>query len=271
MINLFKKAANTIEEVTAQTKQKKTQNEIIAEIHETFFTEVERILAEANIKLSTDTQLQNLIDKSHRLSVLGFTSSKEYIDGQKEIERLQEIKNVNAQKQKLIEAVNYFSVKYPNYKFITEDSVKKICKKYGLIYGDVSFYKGEIPDENLKHMEDFKIDECDAGFRFKKTRFIMRDVITVDCDIKTLNRVSNDHYNYDNIESITKLFIAAPKSDFALDNMELNDFQLSVKAIEIPDPIVLQPVMFKDKMHFLIVTAWGLEASDELVVNHKMN
>ena len=35
----------------------------------------------------------------------------------------------------------------------------------------------------------------------------------------------------------------------------------------IPDPVVLQPV----KGGYLIITAWGDEASDEIVVNQKMN
>jgi ABC-type molybdate transport system permease subunit len=35
----------------------------------------------------------------------------------------------------------------------------------------------------------------------------------------------------------------------------------------IPDPVVLQPV----RGGFLLVTVWGDEASDELVVNNKFN
>ena len=51
--------------------------------------------------------------------------------------------------------------------------------------------------------------------------------------------------------------------------MELKDFKLS--KIEIPDPVVLQPVNFKGEKYYLIVTAWGDEASDELVVNETLN
>ena len=35
----------------------------------------------------------------------------------------------------------------------------------------------------------------------------------------------------------------------------------------VPDPVVLQPVRYG----FLIVTAWGDEASDEMVVNPRNN
>jgi len=51
--------------------------------------------------------------------------------------------------------------------------------------------------------------------------------------------------------------------------MEIKDFKLS--KIEIPDPVVLQPVFFKGKKHYLIVTAWGIEAEDELVKNSNHN
>ncbi len=52
-------------------------------------------------------------------------------------------------------------------------------------------------------------------------------------------------------------------------NMEVKDFKLTER--EIPDPVVLQPVFFKNKKHYLIVTAWGDEASDDLVKNHNHN
>jgi len=51
--------------------------------------------------------------------------------------------------------------------------------------------------------------------------------------------------------------------------MKVKDFKIS--KIEIPDPVVLKPVYYGGQKHYLIVTAWGLEASDELVVNEKMN
>lgn len=65
------------------------------------------------------------------------------------------------------------------------------------------------------------------------------------------------------------LEIVAPSNDFDMKNMQIKDFQLSAKPA--PDPIVLQPVWFKGKKHYLIVTAWGLEAGDESVVNANHN
>jgi hypothetical protein len=54
--------------------------------------------------------------------------------------------------------------------------------------------------------------------------------------------------------------------------MQLENFELKVKPPK-EDPIVLYPVHHNNNgsKYYLIVTAWGDEASDSLVVNHKMN
>lgn len=52
--------------------------------------------------------------------------------------------------------------------------------------------------------------------------------------------------------------------------MDIKDFKLQEK-IEVPDPIVLKPVFYKDQKYYLIVTAWGLESTDQDVINEKMN
>jgi len=44
-----------------------------------------------------------------------------------------------------------------------------------------------------------------------------------------------------------------------------------ITKIQIPDPVVLCPVMYGSEKYYLIVTAWGKEASDKAVVNQKMN
>jgi hypothetical protein len=52
-------------------------------------------------------------------------------------------------------------------------------------------------------------------------------------------------------------------------NMEVKNNRVS--KIEIPDPVVLKPVIYKEVKHYLIVTAWGIEAQDELVLNPTHN
>lgn len=299
MFELFKKFANN-EVMVAKQKVNllvKSNNQIIEEIHETFYSEVDRLLEQAKISKPLDTDKQDIIDKSIRLKGLGFNNTKEVSIAENEVDRLRVIERENEQKAELIEAINYFSFKYPFYKFITEDSVRKICEKYSLIYGDVSQYKGDVPEKNLNDIESFKIDKKDECYFSKTIHF--RSFTNVD-DVKYISYdemfpevIKKDFSNMDSFEmdmyrsqmelrsriennkyfrtqkGKCSLEISAPQKDFNMEGMELKGLKLS--KIEIPDPIVLKPVFFKGKKHYLIVTAWGLEANDELVINQNNN
>lgn len=283
MFNLFKKTVKN--DVLNTEIPAKTVNEVIEEIHKNFYTEVDKLLANAKIANSLDTDKQDLIDKCERLKKLGFTNTKEVKEAEQEIKRLQALRQENESKKNLIQAINYFSFKYPNYKFITEESVSNICSKYNLVYGTIDRYTGTVPNKNLKHIEDFKIDENDECFIKQKriTDHGFRDFVFFDSFItfkkaKEIEQINDDKSN-DLIsshpnrfkEEITKcsLEIAAPLSDFNTNGMYVEQNKLS--KIEIPDPIVLKPVIFNSQKYYLIVTAWGDEASDELVVNEKFN
>lgn len=285
---LFKKEAilsprgiKVLEKVITKNK---TESQLIEEIHESFFTEVDNLLKSAKITNSLETDKSELINKCERLKKLGFTNSKEVNEAQIEIKRLRVLEEDNKSKSKLIEVINYFSFKYPNYKFITEDSVKKICKKYGLIYGTIDRYIGTVPDKNIKHIEDFKVEDADSimGYwnRNWNSKFIEVPFYQIQ-DAKNRIKEVNDQIlnlhsyeyrkHYIDIANAIKasLEIAAPIKDFNTQGMELKDFNL--KAVVNKDPIVLHPVTFNNQKYYLIVTAWGLEGSDELVVNNKMN
>lgn len=290
MFKLFKKSASN-EVVIAEPKAElrgKTTNEVIEEIHETFYTEVDKLLASAKIANSLDTDKQDLIEKCARLKALGFTNTKEVKEAEAEIARLDELKRDNEAKKTLIEAINYFSFKYPNYKFITEKSVGKICAKYNLVYGVIDRYIGTVPDKNLKHIEDFRVIEDDECFVYEELLYSMliggersiRKEYKTSEHFKREQELRNnpEHYmrsmqfsrmDYREINMKCPLEIAAPLKDFNMQGMEVKGHKIS--KIEIPDPIVLKPVIFNNQKHYLIVTAWGNEASDELVVNQKYN
>ncbi len=267
-----------------------TVNDIIEEIHESFFGEVEKLLAEAKISNSLETEYQTLIDKCERLKALGFTNTKEVKDAQTEINRLAKLRDANAEKEILINAIEYFSSKYPNYKFITTDSVTKICEKYGLVHGSTDKYIGTVPDKNLKHIEDFKVDETDdcyftetfnpessyydrltwfAGY-INGAEFKSKKIYELISSNGPIYAEKGSRGN--NSLQITQetLNIVAPLKDFDMKKSELKGTQI-VDKVEIPDPIVLKPVCYKNRKYFLIVTAWGLEAADELVVNPNHN
>lgn len=268
------------------TSEKDRQNAIIEEIHDTFFTEVDRLLAEAKISHSLDTNMQAQIDKADRLKKLGITSSKEVTAVQTELKRLRDLQKENDAKSKLIESIEYFSQKYPHYKFITEDSVKKICQKYGLVYGGIGNYTGTVPEKNLQQMEAFKIDEGDKCMiidirnyytsllgnmeMFEKVQQQYRkesDIINTASPAVRNEALSRGHYPPQG--RVYELYIAAPRTDFNMEGKIISDHK--VVDVPVPDPVVLQPVYHNGLMHYLVVTAWGLEGSDELVVNERNN
>lgn len=282
-MNLFK--SKTISKTVEKSSFKnKTTNEIIEEIHESFYTEVDNLLADAKILNSLDTDKNEIIEKCERLKSLGFKNTIEIKEAEDELNRLEKLSSENQSKKTLTEAINYFSFKYPNYKFITEDSVKKICAKYNLIYGEIGRYIGSVPDKNLKHIEDFKIDQNDECFIYEERMFgfglremsMQKNFITFN-EHRKRKYTENEHYKrgvlqdrrIHTINMKLPLEIAAPIKDFEIDKMEVTNFKLS--KIEIPDPVVLKPVIFKGQKHYLIVTAWGIEASDELIINEKLN
>lgn len=289
-MNFFKKAQKVVEIIdnsfpkhsATPTERLAQQNIIIQEIHDSFYSEVDKLLEKAKIAKPLDTEMQDLIDKSKKLEALGFTKTAEVVEAEIEIWRLQEIHFQNERNSVLVEAINYFSFKYPQYKFITEESVKIICQKYNLVYAEVNRYIGNVPDKNVQNMIDFKINNEDECHCKLYSRFLFSgESMRLDgyLSTKEIETIREEISKYDSIRINTyespytyqkcPLEIAAPVSDFNLEGKEIKDFKLT--DIHIPDPVVLCPVIFKGTKHYLIVTAWGLEGADELVVNQRNN
>lgn len=151
----------------------------------------------------------------------------------KENEQEARIKLLAEQTARIVE---YYSRKYPLNKFITSEQVMIIAEKYNLVLGNVSDFIGFVPDKNLREIEKFKCDEADKEPEYS-------------------NGISN----------ASALKIVAPEKDFDMTGKRVQNRVIS--EIPVPDPIVLQPV----KYGFLILTAWGDEASDPIVVNNINN
>lgn len=264
MKNLFgKKEPDPVFEV------EKPSDVLVAEIHETFFTEVDRLLEQANNLESTKSDKTDLIKKAERLRNLGFANAKTVSSVKSEERRIEEAIEVNEQKKVLNDAILYFSVKYPLYKFITAESVKKICQKYGLIFGPVRNYIGEVPEKNLALIESFSIKVEDKGYDAARDYSDSYEFVSHK-RYKQYTKASYDDEVFSECEEAS-LEIAAPLKDFNTDNMNLVGFELK-RIREVLDPVVLQPVHYGNGLKgYLIVTAWGDEASDPDVVNEKMN
>lgn len=47
---------------------------------------------------------------------------------------------------------------FPNYSVVTEDTVKAICNKYGLVFASSKYYIGSIPNKNIADLQKFTKD-----------------------------------------------------------------------------------------------------------------
>jgi hypothetical protein len=197
------------------------------------------------------------------------------VEAEKEISRMETLEKENLKKKELIEAINYFSLNYPEYKFITEESVVNICNKYGLVYSEVENFRGNIPFENLEQMEKFKIKDSDKlclRIWHPDSVRIPKSISNISYGVYEMYKHNNKSFYWGDHEyKIAPLEICAHLNQFDITDLELEGKKLVKKKIEIQDPIVLCPVFFKYKKHYLIVTAWGEESHDSEVINHQLN
>lgn len=287
MKNLF---TNLFQKQTPQqsTVIQQDTKELIDKIHNEFYCAGDDLLREANEIISSNVFSE---EKTNQLKKFGFTSVPEVVEVEQKVEK----KKIA---HKTIELVQKYHFKYPNNKFITKDMVEEICKKYNLVFGDVSLYKGFVPLHNLKQIEDFYkkhpfntyscVDEFGKTFTIDMSDFeIKRSEISPqyfhfypkDINIKEHSFQSREGVNFYGrdysglicsksifVSRMTKdsTIICAPLKDMNTEGMNLKGYELKK---HIPDPVVLQPVEFG----YLIISAWGDEASDELVVNEINN
>lgn len=270
-MNLFKK------------KQPINAKEVIEEIHNSFNSAGEILLAEA---LQIIEEKASNINKVERLIKCGFSQAAE----------VQQFSMVKVTKE-IADLIQHYQVRYPFNKFITEDQVIKICKKYNLVSAPVDRYKGFVPDEKLKQIESFRLNSSDlpprlfkvlsawntgvSDFLFRKSgakhihKILGLDLIPTNHPdvIMHGNNIFGIRRNNGEIGYIEKvrlynhnqdLQICAPASDMNLVGLQkFGSFFKSFTDVTVPDPVVLQPV----NGGYLIVAAWGDEASDPVVVN----
>ncbi len=224
------------------------------QIYQEFQAASEQLLKEAKEILEKELNFE--LKKARRLVSLGFWNAK-----QAEIARSFNISIRRA------ERIQYYQFTYPNSKFVTEEQVEAICKKYNLVCGEVVRYKGFVPEANLRRIEKFTIREEDVP------KIMGRGKMVYKLGFYPPNRAfdGKEHPIYTDLYSEEEvkvpLKICAPIQDMDMKGMTLEDEYKMKPLVIASDPIVLQPVEFG----YLIVTAWGDEASDDLVVNEKHN
>lgn len=265
----------------------------VQEIHHAFETAGDKILAEAQTILK-DCETKT-IHKGKRLLSLGFKQSKEAIiaDG---------VIGKEATAKETADLVISYKVKYPNNKFITEKQVEAICEKWNLVCAPVDRYKGFVPENKVIEIERFKFNSNDKRQPLIKIlsawntdTWLLDFMFGFTGGIALHNRIGlrlipanhpklywqgsnlfgayNDNgelayvEKYEVTEFKQKL-ICAPKKDMDLRGLKkIGSIFSSFTTVVVPDPVVLQPC----NGGYLIITAWGDEATDENVVNQGMN
>jgi len=231
--------------------------EAVKEIHREFFTSSDKLLIEAQsiIKKSEDKD----IVKGSRLNKLGFKNTDQ---AKRSSETVEEVKRT----KKEMEYALYYKKTYPLNKFITANEVRRICEKYGLACAPVSRFTGFVPEKNLSEIENFS-----GLLDLDKVKDIKSLGTYNEFEGKILNDggESAERYSgvFKKIYEEKELKICAPRKDMDLSGMETEDGYFFDEKKDIPDPIVLTHC----KGGYLILTAWGPEASDPLVVNEINN
>lgn len=249
MLKLFKK--QTVKRIFQSTEK------TVQQIHAEFNTAGDRLLAEANEIINSK---EALFKKAGRLQKVGFAILPEM----RQAVRIERIENN-------IELVKEYQFHYPRNKFIIEEQVRTICEKYNLFCGYLNQYKGFVPEKSLNQIENFKLKEEHFQIKYDYIKVSKEEYNELllkaeagDPNIQTyLNHSNEAMYRIDQRPSKESFKICAPEKDMEM----YGGKKTSYNTISYPDPVVLQPV----KGGYLIVTAWGDEASDEIVLNPKEN
>jgi|ERR1051325_17043 hypothetical protein len=260
----------------------------IEEIHEEFDTAQERLLKQANDILKNDAKNE----KAKLYKELGFNSEK----------HLKETAET-AKAIVLAGKLEYYVNAYPQQKFLTVDELKRICKKYNLIYAPVGRYKEDVPFKNLQEIKNAKelkphdrvgsvvtSVSYELWFHMKGSEFynllqgrtfpVPASEGNMSSEREAINFAKNVLFPNDSrlegFNSVVKTtytrtdlsgrFIAAPKSHFNLKGVDFDgEFGYAhTSKFEVKDPIVFE---FVQGSFVRILSKWGEVTDDEALIN----
>lgn len=122
-------------------------NTIVEEIHSTFAGAEEALLREAQAILSASGDEEQR-ERATALARMGFTQSAP-------------VRRLSPEEQDRASTLLAYSKRYqriaPQYKFITEEKLIEICKRYGLVVGSSERYTQDIPERNQQDILGFKV------------------------------------------------------------------------------------------------------------------
>lgn len=262
-----------------QTDTLLQERAIVEAIHREFDEAGEKLLQEALAIINKGT---DNVHKAMRLKKLGFTNA-EIVTKIEAQQKLIEILEKEA------ELVQYYQQTYPFLKFLKEEQLDAICKKYNLIYAPVANYIGDVPEKNLREIEQAqplkKEDTLEDRYFFKLERatFVSGDKEMYELckeGIIVEKRERFFEYKGKRLDRLFKLgldfiyecermdniglFIAAPQSQFNLNGLKNENLGFFKTEKIVPkDPIVFRYV----RGGIQVLSKWGLESYDEALIN----
>ena len=136
----------------------KTSHELIREIHWSFDSAADSILKESLTVIEKIKEGEKEdFDKIKKLKDKGFPQCGN-------VTNVRELNERRQQLSEMTKIVEFWSVNYPQYKFVTDEQVKNICKKYGLVNVVSHRFKGEIPMKNVDEILNFEIKTIHKSF-----------------------------------------------------------------------------------------------------------
>ena len=137
---------------------------IDAQIYNDVYSAQELLLQEAKSILEKAIDVNEekyvLLEEMNRLGFANAEEVKVFTDYKEKMKKQTDIS----------EAIEYYKKTYPLNKFINEESVNVICKKYGLVLSTVNNYIAEIPLKNQKEIISFRVKEKDVRFPYEVMR-----------------------------------------------------------------------------------------------------
>lgn len=225
------------------------------------FREVHEELENESLFLHKNHNIKDFKDKADFLSSIGFTNSI-----------ATKIYSAIAENSRVIQEykTKYFGV----YKFILKPQLERICEKYNLYVRDTKFFLGDIPEKNIKDIMNFKICIDDLPINEEYKHMIIGQV-QIDSHSMMFDRKPPmlKIQDFDKFLLTGLIEIASIKSLFSDKAFEKsNDRIIGELEIEPKNQVDLDPIVLcRTKHGYLIITAWGDEANDELILNETLN
>lgn len=250
MFNKIKQLSNSL----------KSEDTIVQEIHNSYDACADKILTSLQEEIKEITP----VDKVNLLSKYGFCNNKQV---QEFNQKKQEV-NIRKKNQVLYQELFQF---FPQCKVISLQDVGIINKKYGLVFGSVDRYKGDVPHKNLLEIQAFEEKYLQSLFA---KRVISHNPWGSSIKSEEISKKEFERSNYTQGYEYTGKYldIFGISISASIKDMQINSNEqvTSEGFIVSKDPIVLLNLPKKYNA-CIIITKWGLEASDELVQNENLN